>query len=259
MENSTFKKIASESAEAKRILDQIDNPNGWQLCADKDDIKTFYKKDERSNTPLHVVKLEGTVNSPIFNVLSIFYEIDLYKTWLPRLTASDNLAQYGRYRFLCYFALDMPWPFYNRDMVNYGYGVDLLETNSILVVIRSIEKQEFDHFPGATIPEPDANGTCRMSLNYSGIKITPMSENQTHVTLIANVDPRISYIPGWVMNGMTHNFAYLVLAKLRTVAAQVPHSEYADRIKNNIIYTDIRERMEMYFKGRGAEDQALES
>jgi hypothetical protein len=94
LENTILNDVARENEEAKHILREIESEEGWELCADKDDIQTYYRKEE--NEKLHALKIQGTIDSPMFDVISIFYEVDLYKTWMPRMTLSRILKQYGR-------------------------------------------------------------------------------------------------------------------------------------------------------------------
>jgi len=59
--------------------------------------------------------MEAHVDTPLFNLLAVFYEIDLYPTWVPRQAVSNVLKREGRYRAYSYYAWDMPFPFTNRD------------------------------------------------------------------------------------------------------------------------------------------------
>jgi S-adenosylhomocysteine hydrolase len=91
----------------------------------------------------------------------------------------------------------MPWPFYNRDLLSYGYGIDMMDhSNSILVVIHSVPDTDHYKHPDVEIP-PENTSTCaRMELKYAGILIKPISQQKTYVSLIASCDPKFSYIPG---------------------------------------------------------------
>jgi hypothetical protein len=91
---SLLETIKRENTEANTLLHELQSEEGWELCANKDNIQTFYRKE--AHEKLHTLKIQGTIDSPMFNVLSIFYEIDLYKTWLPRCPTSKTLKQYGR-------------------------------------------------------------------------------------------------------------------------------------------------------------------
>lgn len=143
----------------------------------------------------------------------------------------------------------MPWPFYNRDLVSYGYGIDLLESNSILVVVRSVLQSEHDKHFGVELSPANTSTCTRMDLNYAGFMITPISANETYVCLIGSCDPKFSYIPGWFMNSITHHMSHLILRTLRKLASNMASSEYERRIKENkAIYGDIMTRLEKYFK-----------
>jgi hypothetical protein len=51
----------------------------WKKVSDSDGIHTFYRKEP--NKPTHSFMVQGEVQSSLFNVLSLIYEIDLYKNW----------------------------------------------------------------------------------------------------------------------------------------------------------------------------------
>lgn len=151
----------------------------WELITSRDDISTYFRHEE--NTPIYSLKLDAKIPTPIFNVASIFYEIDLYKKWVPYMEVniimlfwiSDSvwmkecklLKRESKYRFLCYFNWNIPFPFQDRDMLAYGFGVDMLaESDSILVVIKSVDGKEFKD-----TKIPDTNGKyVRLQCHYAG-------------------------------------------------------------------------------------------
>jgi len=137
------------------------------MTSNSEGIRTFFKKDDTKN--LLSVIMEAYVDTPLFNLLAVFYEIDLYPTWVPRQTVSNVLKREGRYRAYSFYQWDMPFPFTNRDASFYGYGIDMLEDNSILVVCRSIKEHEYDTYRkrGVNIP-PVTSSAVRMECEYAG-------------------------------------------------------------------------------------------
>lgn len=113
----------------------------------------------------------ATIDSPIFNVLAILYEVDLYKTWVPRQGVSQILHSIAKFRFLCYYVFDMPWPVANRDCVCYGIGIDMLEQQKpcILVSVHSLPNAEYNNY-GNVVP-PEQSVPVRMDCQNAGYEI----------------------------------------------------------------------------------------
>jgi hypothetical protein len=70
----------------------------WELITSRDDISTYYRHEE--NTPIYSLKLDAKMQSPIFDVTSIFYEVDLYKTWVPYMEVK-RLESFWNANCLC--------------------------------------------------------------------------------------------------------------------------------------------------------------
>lgn len=69
---------------------------GWVLVRETDRTKTWYKNEE--GNPIHSIKIEGIINSPLFNVLAVFNEDQLYTEWIPFLKEANKIKQVSLYR-----------------------------------------------------------------------------------------------------------------------------------------------------------------
>ena len=82
------------------------------------------------------------------------------------------------------------------------------------------------------------------------MQITPLSPNKTRLKFISNVDPKLKYIPSWLLNYCTEKLCYLFItvirnrAKKMAQAKQAGHSdEIIDAIKSQPhIYAEINRR-----------------
>lgn len=245
-----------EHAEAKRLLAElVDGGKQWKLAYEtSDDVRVFYRHENKSDN--HAIRIEGTIEGPIFNVLAIFYEIDLYKLWTPNMKQCSLLQQMSPYRLLCHFGFHLPWPFYDRTCVCYGFGVDMLETDdqSILVVVRSVPEGEYDKYTDSStgvsaVPPVDSETDVKIDVEYAGFYIQALSPQRTRVKIITKIDPKASYIPQWLQNKALRIASPLVIRTLRKIASTVPESEdYSSRIRQKEhIYGDIRQRIERLF------------
>ncbi|KAL0488338.1 PCTP-like protein [Acrasis kona] len=235
--NKTIQKMIKEEKLAKKLLNAMESSDGWTESVDRDRVQVYYKEE---STTVHSLKIVGVLDSPMLNVLTVFYESDLYKSWTPSMKSSQVLMQEKKYRYLCHYGFSLPWPLHDRDVIAYGYGVDL--SDRILVVVRSVNDDEHDQYP-VEIPEPGDD--ARMDIYYAGILITPLNDSQTRVTLTANVDPKLDYVPAWFLNMVLQQMSYFVISTLRNVTANIMDDEvYAQRVREKPhIYEDIKSRM----------------
>jgi hypothetical protein len=242
-EDPILRKVVQEAELAQRILDAISDDT-WDLSTNSNNTQVYYREEGNA---LHSLKIVGTIDSPMFNVLAIFYECDLYQTWTPRMKSNTILQHSKKYRYLIQSVFDMPWPLYDREVLAYGYGVDL--GDKILVVVRSVKPEEHEQFD-ITLPDEDPSKHARMDINYAGILIAPISPTQTSVTLISNVDPKLDFVPSWFINTVTHNMSHFVIDTLRSVASTIDTNEtYMQRIKEkDEIYGDLKRRAEAFFE-----------
>lgn len=261
--------IYKDGALARMLLREFKSTEGWKACVDKDRTKTFYKKSQAitmkdhanattavhdEGAPLHVIKIEGHIDSPVFNLMSILYEVDLYGVWVPQLKQCGVVKYLGgshdrglsKFRFLSYFSFNLPWPLSSRDCLTYAFVADMSddrEDPSILVVIRGADKNH-DSSESDTITKYDNSEFVRVGIEYSGFLIRMTSENTCHLSLIASVDPKVAYVPYWFQNWLTTNMSFLMMTKLRSACDMVPNSEYSERIKNNKdVYDEITKRL----------------
>ncbi|EFC42695.1 predicted protein [Naegleria gruberi] len=237
-------RIIHDGRFAEFIIGEFETHNEWKLCVEKESMKSFYK-DRGSG--MHAVKVEGTIHASMFQVLSIFYEVDLYKSWVPSMRDSLVIHKFGKYRFLSYFSFNLPWPFSPRDLISYAFAIDRLESDgSIMVSVQGITPAthpEYKDKIGSYVSQDNVCAECE----YASFLVKYVSPEETFVQIVGSVDPKLSYVPYWFINMVTDQISYLSMSKLRQVAKTVPHTEYQTRIdSNDEIYGDIKRRLEIF-------------
>jgi len=226
----------TEIQELKVLLQDFSSTEGWNLVKEADGVKTFYKHE--SSTPVHSIRLEGVVESPLFDVTAVVYEADLYKNWWPLVKESRQICQLSKFRKQVYMRADMPWPVWDRDVFLHGYGVDMLEEDTVVVMVHSSDTEE------VAIPSRHV----RMICSFGGFLAKPISATATKVIMLANVDPKMSYIPYTFLNLATKQLAHLMFQMLRRQCQKISGSEYEKRIKENPqVYSEIQQRLQLYF------------
>jgi hypothetical protein len=220
-------------------------------------ILTYYK--EVPNSPIHAVMIEGILPVSVFSLLCMFYEVDLYKTWVPHMVESRVLQAYPdqKYRFLTYHRFAMTWPFHDRDICFYGYGIDMLEERKgVLIVGYSIDndialqRHNEEYFPlgnnNAHLKNLPANqhDVVRISCDLGGFYVEYLSDHMTFVKIMARVDTKIPYIPPWLINGVTNHLAHKTLELLWHAAKQVEadQGEWKRRLQKDV-YQNFAQRL----------------
>jgi len=107
--------IVEKFQETSHLLQEFHTLNGWSLVKKKNEVSTFYRHEE--GDLMHSIRLEGVISCPIFDVLAVVYEVDLYPEWWPHIKECFTLKQITNYRKIVYMRGELPWPLYNRDIV----------------------------------------------------------------------------------------------------------------------------------------------
>jgi hypothetical protein len=262
-------KIAEEVQRAHAELDP--SAEGWERMRDYDGISTLYKKEE--GTDFHTLRVEGNVNAPLFNILAVFYEIDLFKLWLPTyqmlgLKESSVIGKISKTKLLADFKMNMPWPITNRDCVLSVTGVDCMDrkddgTNPQIVCMLESRGGGEDTYNGQPV-SAETDGFVRCDIIRGCVVLTPAETRSaaaddtaaaegegaaaggagTFVQIMCSVDPKLTMVPVWLINMVMRNFAFLILVQLRTTATTVQGTVYEQRIqKNREFYGFVERRM----------------
>jgi hypothetical protein len=237
--NTLLGRISNEFKESNHIYQELITDLDWEKVSDCDGIICHFKHED--NSPVYSMKMSGEVDAPMLNVVSIFYEIDLYPVWCPYMTYGKKVKEDSKYTFLCQYEYDLPWPISKRDMFANGRGIDMIETDrSILVTIKSVKE------------EVSSNSTVvRMQVDHAGILIKAISDKKTLITIVTNVDPKLSYVPYFLFNYLLKNSGYYILSYIRKTCAKMLENgqEHKKRIEeNHEIYQDIQTRLDILTK-----------
>ncbi|GAM22793.1 hypothetical protein SAMD00019534_059680 [Acytostelium subglobosum LB1] len=232
-----FDRLRQESEECNNLLRMLENTDNWTDISNSDGIQTFYKDNGGG---MHSIRMEGIVDSSLFDICSTVLEVDLYHSWIPRLKDATQLADDSRFRKAIYCRVSCPWPVDDRDIVVYGYGIDLLEeSNKVVVFARSFEDGDFE---GVDLPDVPTK-TVRVDTKISGFVMQPISPTQTFVQVVSLTDPKMAFIPYWLLNFITNQFAHYLFVSLRRQTKSVASSPvYQERIKTNPLYNELKDK-----------------
>jgi hypothetical protein len=251
-----YASLESEITEIELVLRLMESSEGWNLVKESARMRTWYRNEE--GNPIHSIKIEATLDAPLFNILAIINEVDLYVDWVPFLKISRETLVLSKYRRGAFFHFGLPWPLSDRDASIYAYGVDMLQDrNMMTVLVRSIGEGFGADGAGQTggiyaqqlldAAPASAAGAVRVDVRMSGGLLKPLSPTSTQLILIANANPQMAIIPYWLLNFVTKQLGGVLVSKLEGFAQDLdrnPTSKFRQRIAEKPrIYADIQARV----------------
>ena len=214
----------------------------WTLQRDSDGIRTLFR--DLNEQGAYSIRLEGAVEAPMFDLLALFHEVDLYTKWIPSysllgLKESYVIEEPSPVEIIASITCTVPPPFSDREVVVYCDGIDCLDEpdcKQIVVLMTSIDHE--------TVPRADDAVRAEV-LTPSGLLLTPKGDGTTDVCIIMNIDPKVEVIPSWLIDLAVRNLAYLILVAIRTASAVVKDDSYQRRMRDGShpFYAFLRKRL----------------
>jgi len=241
----TLNRMETEAISVFDLFDNVDSEEGWELARDSEGIRTYSRAVEGSNT--YQTKITGIVRAPLFDLLPLIAEMDLYRLWIPFCTDSDVDVDMSYFRKMARILLIPPspinWVLSAREMLLYAYGVDMMqEDNTLVAMAKTPSPGDLEYVEREyqwTPPPEGRKGSIRMDCRLAGMIIQRVNETTIRMSIFSDVEPKVQ-LPYWIVNLTTKKFAYLVIALLRKKAQNLDE-EYQKRISKGGLYDSIRE------------------
>ena len=228
--------IKEDISLANDCLTLLADLESWTLVKQTEEIATFYKGSDSE----FIVRSEMLVNAPMLNILAIFSEVHLLKTWVKILKDATCLATPSKFRRIIQYKYDLPWPANNMDMVVSAVGIPIPENNSVLIVLRSLDA--VSQFLDIPIPQPEG---IRLTLTIGCLNLTHLGPDQTQVSLIAKSNPHMPIIPVQLINYATKFGIYQFMESVKNKAQNIEGSEFEVLMQSNpSYYKDLKERID---------------
>ena len=147
---------------------------------------TVYERTHRSD--LLELKARGIIHHPLHRVLDVLLDEKKIQEWQP-LESFERLKTYSEYHFINYFAMDLPWPISNRDLVS----ETKIEVNEkkfyVMMRLKDIKGLK-----------PERKGYVRLPVNEGYWFLKPVNRGEScEVEFLTRGDPG-SWIPKWILN-----------------------------------------------------------
>ena len=218
---------------------------GWILQKESKGIRTFYRHDS-SNRHIHSIRLDGEVDAPLFILLAMLHEVDLFHKWIPTyaflgLEFATQIAHPSPTELLVHLSVNVPWPFRNRYCFFHCDGIDCMddteEAQIGVIISNRTNEAEFNISP---------TGVKTHFHPPSGILLTPLDDGRTRVQIVVNLDPQIALIPEWLIDIAVRSLAYLIILQFRKAVEIVKSDpEYHKRMtsQDSDFYNHIKRRI----------------
>lgn len=243
---------------------QITNPH--------DSLKIWYRHYV-DNTYMLSFRLEGMVEASLLSVLSVLFEVDLFKMWIPHygfplkfgLKGCGVTQQMRRIDKVVYFDMDFPWPFANRDACFEVWAVDDFLRNHCIIAKMSMVHS--DTYPATQIEPsaeptvdnkglleqpryrllnmsipPPAPGVQRMIVD-GALVVTPVTNNSSMIQLLWHENPQM-HVPSYMLNFAGKVLCTSAFNKFRAICKEAHGGIHRERrLANRYVYGFIEDRL----------------
>ncbi|KAL6047522.1 hypothetical protein QOT17_021566 [Balamuthia mandrillaris] len=243
-----WKQLKKEVAEVKTVLEELLSDESWTLIKESNGVETLYRHEK--DTPVHSIKIKGKMRCPILNILAVINEHTLYDRWIPLLAECRLIEQVSLYRKAIYMRGALPWPFAHRDACVFGYGVDMLEDEGmVLAVVRDCKS---DDLRTSEVPAATNSSYVRSEVKIAGFVLRPISENESDIIMMANADPKFNYLPYSLLNFGTKVLSFKMFAMLEEQCKSIDNegpNDYKEKMEASpLIYGELRSRLLEHFQ-----------
>ena len=195
------------------------------------------------------VRCRAVQPQPLFNAISLINEIDLHPLFMPHLNKADRIHTIQgcgkRAQMMARYFYHLPFPLSDRDTVLYAFGCNAIGVegiDGIIVSAQSVPPEAQDWWGYAI---PPAGKLVRERLRGISFVLKPLDEKHTEMTVIANLDKQVAFIPQSIMHylikdmikGLYKNMIKLNLKFDKTEFSKrvVTNPEFYDWVQNNLL------------------------
>jgi hypothetical protein len=202
--------------------------DGWNVQRESEDLRTLYRNLE--GTPhIHSIRLDGDVDAPLFTLLTLFHEIDLFPKWIPSysllgLSFARLIGHPSPTELLVHLSFHVPWPFESRYTFFRCDGIDCMddaENPQIAVILNNLTSEQDNGV--------EDSGVKTTFYAPSGVLLSPLGGGRTRVQIVVNVDPQIPLVPDWLIDFAVRNLAFLIIYQIRHAVEIVKKDEEYQR------------------------------
>lgn len=177
-----FVKVDTQRDEIFRLTNLLEQEENWK----------FRMHHKGSDVFLSIVdsrdfKVVTRTKASLYNIISLVYETDLYKDWVPGVDVSSRWKQSTFNQYL-YLRFPVPFPMKPRDVVLKGYGD--VRNGGVMIYVGSVENPEAERALGVK------NGPVRVEVVFGGFLLRPIvNTGEVEITMLTRLDLKLPLVP----------------------------------------------------------------
>jgi len=178
------------------------------------------------------IRIAKELEVNLIDLIALIYENQFYPMWFPFSKSAETILQPAQASKVIYMVSSFP-VVSNRDFLVYGYGVNCLrDEGSIYLLVKSIEENSglFED----VFKSKQNKKYVRADIKVFGFEIKVTGKNKVSLNGIINCDPKISFIPTWLINQVVKQFAKILFNKLVSIASNYKGSKYENKNPNDL-------------------------
>lgn len=176
-----------------------------------------------------------TVKAPLLHILSVLAEIDLMKNFVKSLNKVEKCGEITMFRFILKIEINLPLTISNREMVEFGIGSIDKNNKSIIMPFKSIS-QKLSSYCSVPVP-PENTSYKRIYVEFGFFNLKVISDNECEITQCINVNPKVAFVPLFVVNKILKEISYYMTAEfVSQIEKSVNQEIYLERRKKNPVF-----------------------
>lgn len=211
----------------------------YEQCSGHIDVWTRIEDDGSFS-----VRCQSVQEQPLFNAISLIYEVDLHPSFMPHLHKATKIGMIQgcgkRAQILARYIYQMPIPFANRDTVLFAFGCNAMQLdgiNGITICAQSIPSED-SHWWGHPVPVEGSDRMVRETIRGMSFVMRPVANGRTEMTVIANLDKQVAFVPQSLINWMIKDMIKGLYRNMVKINLKFPQTEFAKRVAANPEFYD---------------------
>lgn len=193
------------------------------------------------------VRIKAKIRIPLFQVLAILYETQLYDKWVPYCKKCNRIMDLTKASMIVQQLCEYPWPIKQKENLSYCFGVDGLDDFGSVIITSYGLSEEATNFLGYPLPPPTKKIPRVPSSSFLFL-LSPFDAGRTtQLELYASIDPAVNTLRSVILpivkvivlrsiKGFFHKIGHL--------ATHFESAGYAAQVKANpVVYEWIQRRI----------------
>jgi len=168
----------------------------------------------------------------IMDLIALIYENQKYPMWFPFCQSSDTLSQVSKAKKAIYMISHFP-VISNRDFLVYGFGVNCLKSEGVIYLLVKTINEDCGVFQDF-FKMKENNKFVRADLKIFGFEIKVLGKNKIALNGVINCDPKVKFVPSWLINQVVKQFAKNLFNKLIEVVKNYRGSKYENKVPSQM-------------------------